>query len=330
MKKPTAGYKDGGDSTLTRTLAAELASCREQVSSLTAALGEAERTIDELIENSPAVIHTKSLDGRFVHINKRFEEIVGVSRADVIGRTVFEVFPPAMAVTAHERDLDVIRSAKPMTEETAVATGLSRRVFLDTKFPLFDATGAMRGTAGIAIEITDQKRLEEALINLANTDPLTGLPNRRCFFQNLAKEFDRSYRYARPLSVIGLDLDHFKAINDCHGHAAGDIVLKNTAELVLRSLRTTDMAGRLGGEEFAILMPETGGIMAAEASERLRCMIANSTVHSHGGEPIQVTISIGVTCMRAEDGHPDEMLARADAALYKAKSEGRNRVCIDE
>lgn len=328
--KPTAGDKDGVDSIPVLTLEADLASCRNEVAALAAALREAARTIDELIEDSPAVIHTKSLDGRFVHINKRFEEIVGVSRADVIGRTVFEVYPPAMAMIAHERDLDVIRSAEPITEETVVATDLSRRVFLDTKFPLFDANGAVRGTAGIAIEITEQKRLEEALIDLANTDPLTGLPNRRCFFQNLAKEFDRSHRYARPLSVIGFDLDHFKAINDCHGHAAGDIVLKNIAELVLRSLRSTDMAGRLGGEEFAILMPETGGIMAAKVSERLRCMIANRTVHSPGGQPIQVTISVGVTCMRAEDGHPDEMLARADAALYKAKSEGRNRVCIDE
>jgi diguanylate cyclase (GGDEF)-like protein/PAS domain S-box-containing protein len=330
MMKPIAGDKDGGDSIPLLTLKADLASCRNEVAALTAALREAARTIDELIEDSPAVIHTKSLDGRFVHINKRFEEIVGVSRADVIGRTVFDVYPSAMAMIAHERDLDTIRSAKPITEETVVATDMSSRVFLDTKFPLFDANGAVRGTAGIAIEITEQKRLEEALINLANTDPLTGLPNRRCFFKNLAKEFDRSHRYARPLAVIGFDLDHFKAINDCHGHAGGDIVLKNIAELVLQSLRSTDMAGRIGGEEFAIFMPETESIMAAEVSERLRCTIANRTVLSPGGQPIQVTISVGVTSMRAEDGHPDEMLARADAALYKAKSEGRNRVCIDE
>lgn len=327
--KTIAADKDGDENTPALALEAELVSCRNKVATLTAALREATRTIDELIENCPAVIHTKNLDSRFEYINKKFEEIVGASRTDVIGHTVFEVYPSALATIAHGRDLDVIRSAKPMTEETIVEVGLSRRIFLDTKFPLFDANGAVRGTAGIAIEISEQKQLEEALTVLANTDALTGLANRRCFLQNLAREFERSRRHARPFAVIGFDMDHFKTVNDCHGHAGGDIVLKDIAVLVLQTLRGTDLAGRLGGEEFAIFMPETGSVAAAEVSERLRRMVADRIMHSPGGEPIQVTISIGVTCMRAEDKHPDEMLARADAALYKAKSEGRNCVIID-
>lgn len=311
------------------TSQAELALCHENVAALTAALCEAARTIDELIENSPAVIHIKDLDGKFIQVNKKFEEIVGLPRTAVVGRTVFEVYPPTMAKTSNERDLDVIRSAKPVTEETVVEMDLGCRIFLDVKFPLFDANGAVRGTAGIATEITEQKRMEDALVKLAYTDVLTGLPNRRCFFERLAQEFDRGRRYAHPLALLCFDLDHFKAINDLHGHAGGDMVLRNVAGIFLQTLRSTDMAGRLGGEEFAIFMPETGAVEAAEVSERLRCMISDAAMCAPSGEPMQVTTSVGITCTRAEDTHHEMVLARADAALYKAKSEGRNRVCLD-
>ena len=282
-----------------------------------------------MIENCPAVVHIKDLDGKFVRVNKKFEEIVGLPRAAVIGRTVFDVYPPALASSAHERDLDVIRSAKSVTEETVVGKSAARRVFLDIKFPLFDANGAVRATAGIATEITGQKLMEEALVKLANTDVLTGLANRRCFFENLAQEFNRSRRYTRLLTVVVLDLDHFKQINDRHGHASGDIVLKVVAELFLQAMRSTDVVGRIGGEEFAIFMPESGVIEAAEVSERLRGMVASAVIRTAGGEPLQVTVSMGVACMRAEDTNFEDVLERADAALYKAKREGRNRVCLD-
>ena len=223
---PAPGDVDAAD---VPALRAQLAAARENVAALTVALHDARRTIDELIENCPVVIHVKDLDGRFVHVNKHYEEVVGSPRAAVLGHTVFEVYPPAVAEMAHERDLEVIRSRKPVAEETVIDIGATSRVFLDTKFPLFDAGGAVRGTAGIAIEITEQKRMERALIDLANTDALTGLANRRHFFENFAQEFNRSRRYANPLALMYFDLDHFKEINDHHGHASGDIVLKDVA-----------------------------------------------------------------------------------------------------
>ncbi len=323
---PAPGDVDAAD---VPALRAQLAAARENVAALTVALHDARRTIDELIENCPVVIHVKDLDGRFVHVNKHYEEVVGSPRAAVLGHTVFEVYPPAVAEMAHERDLEVIRSRKPVAEETVIDIGATSRVFLDTKFPLFDAGGAVRGTAGIAIEITEQKRMERALIDLANTDALTGLANRRHFFENFAQEFNRSRRYANPLALMYFDLDHFKEINDHHGHASGDIVLKDVARCVLQTLRNTDLAGRLGGEEFAILMPETGLAEAAEAADRLRRVIADATTYAPDGQPIRITISFGVACLRADDAHCEAILARADAALYKAKSEGRNRVCLD-
>ena len=295
---PAPGDVDAAD---VPALRAQLAAARENVAALTVALHDARRTIDELIENCPVVIHVKDLDGRFVHVNKHYEEVVGSPRAAVLGHTVFEVYPPAVAEMAHERDLEVIRSRKPVAEETVIDIGATSRVFLDTKFPLFDAGGAVRGTAGIAIEITEQKRMERALIDLANTDALTGLANRRHFFENFAQEFNRSRRYANPLALMYFDLDHFKEINDHHGHASGDIVLKDVARCVLQTLRNTDLAGRLGGEEFAILMPETGLAEAAEAADRLRRVIADATTYAPDGQPIRITISFGVACLRADD-----------------------------
>lgn len=144
------------------------------------------------------------VDGKFIQVNKMFEEIVGLPRTAVIGRTVFEIYPPALAGRAYERDLEVIRSAQQIADETVIGQGAARRAFLDVKFPLFDAAGAVRATAGIATEITVQKLMEEALVKLANTDVLTGLGNRRCFFENLAQEFNRSRRYAHRLTVIAL------------------------------------------------------------------------------------------------------------------------------
>lgn len=287
----------------------------------------ARQTIDELIENCPAVIHVKDLDGKFLFVNTRYEEVVGTTREDVIGRSVFDVYPAAMAELANKRDLEVIGSVKSITEETVVTKGSAQRVFLDVKFPLFDQDGAVRGTAGIAIEITELKRLQEALTVMANTDVLTGLANRRCFIEKLAHEFSRGQRYANPLAVMCFDLDHFKAINDRHGHAMGDMALKGVAEVFRKALRSLDVAGRLGGEEFAIFMPETDAAEAVEVSERLRDAIAKMDLRTPGGDPLAITVSVGVSCVQGDDADHEAVLARADAALYKAKSEGRNRVC---
>ncbi|MBU0511830.1 MAG: diguanylate cyclase [Chloroflexi bacterium] len=177
-------------------------------------------------------------------------------------------------------------------------------------------------------EIIKIKQVEEELRILATKDSLTGLNNRRHFFDISVREFDRHQRYGSEISIAMLDLDHFKRVNDTYGHKAGDQVLRFIAQLCLHSLRGVDVVGRYGGEEFVILMPETGKHRATQVAERLRKEIENSRI-AIDNDIITITASLGI----ASDHHNnssslEELLNCADEALYEAKEAGRNRVVI--
>jgi diguanylate cyclase (GGDEF)-like protein len=142
------------------------------------------------------------------------------------------------------------------------------------------------------------------------------------------QELNRAVRYGNPLSIFMMDIDFFKRVNDTHGHKVGDIVLKKLAEICQQTLREVDVIGRLGGEEFAILLPETGKIESTEAAERLREAIENAKVSLESGLPLQFTVSIGVSSLLSKEDNIDVLLNCADKALYRAKKSGRNRVCV--
>jgi diguanylate cyclase (GGDEF)-like protein len=164
------------------------------------------------------------------------------------------------------------------------------------------------------------------LRQMATTDSLTGALTRRAFEVEVTREYRRNRRYHREISVIAVDVDHFKKINDNYGHAAGDLVLKNVVSQIKGSLREVDFLGRMGGEEFVVGLPETGVESATIVAERLRETIAGMAVVSNG-DPIKVTASFGIAGLNRADGDWKQMLGRADVALYQAKQEGRNR-CI--
>jgi diguanylate cyclase (GGDEF)-like protein/PAS domain S-box-containing protein len=177
--------------------------------------------------------------------------------------------------------------------------------------------------AAIAIE---NARLFAETERLAITDGLTGLYNRRHFFNLASQEFRHALRYSRPITMILLDIDFFKKVNDQYGHPAGDQVLKVLANFLSNHLRGSDICGRYGGEEFAIFLPETGSLEAAQIAERLRAGVAELQVESSGGM-IQITISVGVAGGNSQElGNLDQLVTAADNALYCAKNEGRNRV----
>jgi len=163
------------------------------------------------------------------------------------------------------------------------------------------------------------------LERLANTDPLTGVYNRRYFMGFATKEFLRSQRYSHMFSLIQMDLDHFKKINDTHGHAVGDEVLKAFTANCLEVLRENDVLGRIGGEEFSIILPETEKGGALIVAERFRETIADLKLYVDD-QVVHFTVSIGVTCLRQDDASIEVVLRRADEALYLAKNGGRNKV----
>lgn len=173
-----------------------------------------------------------------------------------------------------------------------------------------------------------QRNLHEAqLYQLATQDGLTHLYNRRHFIECAQQHLSQARRYQHPVSVLMLDLDHFKQINDRYGHAAGDRVLELFSKICLRCLRAADIVGRMGGEEFAALLPDTGLNEARKVAERLRQRV-DETVLPEGGKRIRFQVSVGISCLHAHETL-DALLIRADKMLYQAKSLGRNRVCIE-
>jgi len=178
----------------------------------------------------------------------------------------------------------------------------------------------------------DLKQSETALRNaleeverLAITDSLTGLYNHRHFFELAGREFQRARRYQLPLSVIMMDIDEFKRVNDSYGHAIGDQVLQGVAECYRNELRGVDVVGRYGGDEFVAMLPETGLSAAGQVAERLRKSIAERVLDTKAGR-VTVTASLGIAVMDDEHLTPETLLDRADQALYVAKQHGRNRV----
>jgi diguanylate cyclase (GGDEF)-like protein len=169
-------------------------------------------------------------------------------------------------------------------------------------------------------------RLYEQAERLATTDGLTGLLNRRTFNAQLQRRLREAQRYNRPLSLLLLDIDHFKKVNDTHGHPAGDAVLRGVAQLAQKQARETDMVARYGGEEIALILPETDGRGAHAIGERIRKGVAAAAHPTQQGN-LRVTVSIGVATWPGSPPEAEGLLQAADKALYRAKEGGRNRVC---
>jgi len=170
------------------------------------------------------------------------------------------------------------------------------------------------------------QRSQAFLKDMAIRDGLTGLLNRREFHQRLDGEVDRAHRQSTPLSLIMIDIDHFKRVNDTHGHLAGDEVLRKVATVLSQSIRSMDHLARYGGEEFVIVTPEPqqGTLVMAE---RIRKAVENSRFMGKSERDLQVTVSLGVATLPDQARTAQTLIARADKALYRAKESGRNRVC---
>ncbi|TDK24976.1 GGDEF domain-containing protein [Luteimonas aestuarii] len=173
-----------------------------------------------------------------------------------------------------------------------------------------------------------EARYHEEIYQLATHDMLTELYNRRHFIEMADKEIARALRHQRPLALCIIDVDLFKPVNDRHGHIAGDEVLRRIAALLGQHVRSEDIAARIGGEEFAVLLPESDGGVASHFAERVRQAIAAATF-APGGESRRITVSIGIATLSEARANRPSLMAAADAALYRAKDGGRNQVCVE-
>jgi diguanylate cyclase (GGDEF)-like protein len=180
--------------------------------------------------------------------------------------------------------------------------------------------------AALAAEVLENARQYVEAVDEALTDSLTGLANRRALDARLELELERSRRSGQPLSVLMVDIDHFKHINDRHGHAAGDAVLRRLAGILREEIRGIDLAARYGGEEFVLLLPATASAAAYAVAERIRQAVAREVFVVPDERTLRVQVSIGIACFPDDDPEGDHLLQRADEALYAAKGAGRNRV----
>ncbi|MBL8062087.1 MAG: diguanylate cyclase [Anaerolineales bacterium] len=192
--------------------------------------------------------------------------------------------------------------------------------------PVKDENGAITHFVAIKENVTERKQAEQELERLAMTDPLTGLANRRTFFDQAREYFSFAPHPIGQLSVFMLDIDQFKSVNDQHGHAAGDEVLQEIAIRLNRNLRPGDLIGRYGGEEFSILLPRTESSTALQIAERLRLAVSSSPIETQQGA-VSITVSIGICRAGDNTSSLDDLLHCADEALYEAKRTGRNR-CV--
>ena len=181
---------------------------------------------------------------------------------------------------------------------------------------------------GIAEDITEKKQLEGELQRLATTDVLTQSSNRRHFFECAHREFQLARQYATSLAFQLLDIDDFKRINDAYGHPMGDQVLQRVAQCGATVLRRGDLFGRIGGEEFALLLPGCKPDLAEQIGERLQREVQRLSLIALDGKRFGVTISLGVTYLKADDPDLSALFARADAAMYRAKRQGKNQVVV--
>lgn len=282
----------------------------------------------EIMDSVGAYVFIKDRKGRYTYANAAVRTLFGRDMEDIVGHDDSEFFSREDSEDIWENDRKVMESRQGVeTEERNVIASTGEvRYYLTAKQPLIDENGQVFGMYGISTDITAQKHMEQEMERLAQTDELTGITNRRHFLALAHHEFERFLRHTNPLVVILFDVDYFKRVNDRYGHHVGDQVLVAIAQACSECVRASDVIARIGGEEFAVLLPETRCDEARILAERLRSSVENLDIHPEDGVSIKPTISIGIAEAELDDQSLDQILIRADHRTYEAKEQGRNRI----
>ena len=308
-----------------------------------AELGTEKAQLEALLRALPDISFVLDRQGRYVRVLGGSDRTMYSDGKVLEGQTLDAVLPTAtaelfrevIACTLDSGELQTIEyplrvadvSALP-EEERDSARGQADQWFQGRVLPIAEIDHPQPCVLWVAINITERKRMEHELRRLASTDDLTGAANRRTVMERARREIERCQRYGHPLALLVLDVDHFKAINDSRGHAAGDEVLRRIAANCQAQLRQSDAFGRMGGEEFLAVLPETGPAGAAAIGERLVASLRGQDLGA-GLPDLAVRISVGGAQLRESDDL-DHLLGRADRAMYSAKETGRDRLVFDD
>ncbi len=307
----------------------ELAARVEELTRSQELLAERERRLSAFVAALPNLSYILDEQGNYLEVMSTETSHWATGTGELIGRSVEEVMPPTEAAKIEDAIHESIERGNIQVIEYKVPGRTRNEHWFEGRIACMEKDGYGHGRViMMASEITERVRLYQEIQRLANQDELTGCFNRRHFMEETAQEIQRSLRYKDPLSLLMMDIDHFKLFNDRYGHQVGDQLLCHLVALCKRHLRAQDVLGRYGGEEFVVLMPETNLSGALKASERLRGKIEKMRIATPQGD-LSITVSIGLASFERgfdETKTLDLLIKCADTALYSAKSSGRNCV----
>lgn len=291
-------------------------------------LKESEERHRLLADNAADVIWTMTLEGRFTYVSPSVEKLRGYTVEEVMAQENEEILCPGSLEQMQEglkRAADLLKVNRPFNTfrgelEQPCKDGTT--VWTETTVTgIYNEEGKFIGILGVSRDISERRQMEEEIRRLSITDKLTQSYNRLKLDETLDCELKQSITTGSPLSIMILDIDHFKLVNDTFGHQAGDSVLFQLVDILKTNVRSSDVVGRWGGEEFLIILPQTDLDGGTQLAEKLRILVEQKSFSKAG----KITVSIGVTAC-AGDFAPESIVSRADAALYLAKKNGRNRV----
>ena len=301
----------------------------------------------DMLESVEVGLVVLDLDFHVQAWNGFMEHHSGITARQIRDKVLFEVFPDIPeAWLTRKVDAVAMLNTRAFTSweqrpylfkfrNTRPITGTEEYMFQNlTISPITAPNGEVEKVCLLIYDVTEfasskraLERANEQLAKLSMTDRLTGLLNRGTWENLVDAEYERFRRYGQATSLVMFDIDHFKPVNDTYGHLAGDEVIRHTAEVTRNNIRQSDSAGRYGGEEFGIILPETDAENARVICERIREAIENSTVSTTAGD-IRYTVSMGIAQLTETPENYMQWMQKADEALYKAKESGRNKVVV--
>lgn len=283
--------------------------------------------LEQIIDLLPAPIYLKDIQGRFISCNHAFAELWGKMPNDVIGKSLLDMCDHKVAADLHNRDMSLLKNQGCRIDEIDVSEVVDRYCILHFHgCAARDRDGRSTGIVGIVFDITARADLERKLEALSQIDELTQIPNRRHGMSRLESQINHSDRHEFELTLLILDIDLFKSVNDRFGHKAGDELLVQFSALISNLARTSDTVYRHGGEEFVVVLPNTDADGGLTFAERFRQAVEEYEFIVDTNTTIHMTTSIGAAFFPAQGATAGDLFLVADKALYKAKDFGRNRV----